>query len=80
MALSYRQKRRWSLFILLVGMPVYAVLVVLGMAWLGPFPVWAELPLYVFFGLLWAFPFKNVFMGVGQADPDAPQNENDPLE
>jgi len=25
---------------------------------------------YVSLGVLWAFPFKYVFRGVGQADPD----------
>ena len=38
-------------------------------------PVLLELALYVFFGLAWALPFKNVFKGVGKADPDAPENQ-----
>lgn len=77
MALSYRQKRRWSLIILLIGMPIYGVAVVWLMSLLPRPPIWLELVLYSFFGLLWALPFKRVFLGVGQADPDAPIQDQD---
>ncbi|MDP4990130.1 MAG: DUF2842 domain-containing protein, partial [Marivita lacus] len=30
-----------------------------------------ELLVYVVLGILWAVPFKFVFKGVGQPDPDA---------
>jgi len=71
MALSYKARRRWSLVILLVGMPLYVVLAVSLMNWLGDLPFILELVAYVILGVLWIFPFKAVFRGVGKADPDA---------
>jgi len=75
MALSYKARRRWSLVILLVGMPLYVVLVVSLMNWLGDLPFVVELLAYVVLGVLWILPFKAVFRGVGKADPDAEPKE-----
>ncbi|MAC76789.1 MAG: hypothetical protein CML66_01830 [Rhodobacteraceae bacterium] len=73
--LSYKARRRWSLVILLIGLPLYAVVAVSVMNWLGRPPIWLELIVYVVLGLLWAVPFKFVFKGVGKPDPDAPADE-----
>ncbi|MGE4327902.1 MAG: DUF2842 domain-containing protein [Pseudodonghicola sp.] len=73
-ALSYKARRRWSLVILLVGMPAYIVLAVTVMSWLDRPPLWLELLVYVALGILWALPFKFVFRGVGQADPEATED------
>lgn len=70
MALTHRQKRRWSLIILLVGLPVYLVVATTIMGWLGRPPAWVEVLVYVALGLLWALPFRAVFRGVGQAPPE----------
>jgi len=72
MALSYKSRRRWSLVILLVGMPLYIVLAVSVVNWMGRPPFLAELAVYVILGFVWALPFRAVFKGVGKADPDAP--------
>ncbi|CUH99775.1 DUF2842 domain-containing protein [Leisingera aquaemixtae] len=69
--LSYKARRRWALIILLVGMPVYIVAAVTVMNWLDRPPLWLELIVYVGLGIVWVLPFKFVFRGVGQADPDA---------
>lgn len=69
--LSYKARRRWSLVILLIGMPAYIVAVVTVLNWLDRPPLWLEFLVYVALGLLWILPFKYVFRGVGQADPDA---------
>ena len=29
-----------------------------------------ELVIYLGLGIIWAFPFKFIFKGIGQADPD----------
>ena len=76
MALSLKARKRWSLVVLLVGLPVYIVVAVSVINWMYPAPLTLPPPLVqvgVFLGLgvLWAFPLKFVFMGVGQADPDA---------
>ncbi len=69
MALSYKARRRWSLVILLLGLPAYVVVAVTAMNWLGRPPFLIEVGVYIALGFLWALPFRFVFRGVGQADP-----------
>jgi hypothetical protein len=69
MPLSYKARRRWSLVILLVGLPVYIVAAVTVMNWLDRPSLWVELAVYVGLGIIWALPFRAVFRGIGQADP-----------
>ena len=71
MALSYKARRRLSLFVLLVVMPAYVVLAVSLMNSIARLPMWLEVPAYVMLGFGWILPFKRVFIGVGQPDPDA---------
>ena len=70
MALSWKARRRWSLVILLIGLPVYIVVAISVVNWLDRPPFWLELIIYVALGFLWALPFRAVFRGVGKADPD----------
>ena len=71
MALSYKARRRWSLVVLLIGLPVYIVMAVWLMSFFETRPhIVAEVLIYLGLGVLWAFPLKAVFKGVGQADPD----------
>lgn len=74
MSMSYKSRRRWSIFLLLVGLPLYILVVWAIMGNLPRLPILVELVLYAFFGIAWALPFKNVFKGVGKADPDADPN------
>ena len=67
MALSYKARRWWSLVILLVGLPMY---VVASISLFERLSFLLELFIYVALGILWALPFKYVFRGVGQKDPD----------
>ena len=71
MALSYKARKRLALFVLLVVMPAYVVLAVSLMNTIQRLPIWAEVPVYVLLGFGWILPFKRVFIGVGQPDPDA---------
>lgn len=73
MALSYKARRRLSLLVLIVGLPAYVVMAVTIMSSIDRLPHWLELPTYIFLGVAWAFPLRFVFLGVGKADPDAPQ-------
>ena len=75
MAVSYKARRRWSLVILVIGMPLYVVAAVTLVNWLDRPAIWLEFLVYVVLGVLWAVPFRFVFRGVGQADPDAPRDE-----
>ena len=76
MALTHKARKRWALVILLVGLPFYVIMSVSSLNWLYPDPLerpplWVELGIYIGLGVLWALPFKWIFKGVGQADPDA---------
>ena len=75
MALSYKSRRRWSMVILIVGLPLYVIAALVVLALIndnfGRPNILVELAVYVLLGLLWIMPFKSVFRGVGQADPDA---------
>lgn len=71
MALSYKARKRWSLVILLVAMPLYVVVAVNVLALFERPSILLELFIYVALGIVWVLPLKSVFKGVGQADPDA---------
>ncbi|SMO48826.1 DUF2842 domain-containing protein [Ruegeria faecimaris] len=68
--LSYKARRRWSMVLLLIGLPAYIVAVVTVINWLDRPPIWLELLVYVALGILWALPFKFIFKGVGKEDPN----------
>ncbi|WP_145105370.1 DUF2842 domain-containing protein, partial [Cereibacter sediminicola] len=71
MALSYKTRRRLSLLVLIVGMPLYIVAAVELVDLFDRPPFWLELVIYVALGIVWILPLKPIFIGVGQADPDA---------
>lgn len=70
MTLSYKARRRLSLLILLLGLPLYIISAVTVLNWLERPSLWIELLVYTVLGIVWALPFKFVFKGIGQADPD----------
>ncbi|RUS63274.1 DUF2842 domain-containing protein [Pseudorhodobacter sp. E13] len=71
MKLSYKARRRWSLVVLLVGLPLYIAAALFVVSLFDRPPFWLEFIVYVFLGFLWMLPFKFVFLGVGKPDPDA---------
>ncbi|ULB09092.1 DUF2842 domain-containing protein [Cereibacter azotoformans] len=77
MALSYKTRRRLSLLVLVVGMPLYIVAAVTLVGLFDRPPFWLELVIYVALGVVWILPLKPIFIGVGQADPDAKKPEDD---
>ena len=58
----------------MVGLPVYIVAAVNIIGLFERPSILIELLIYVGLGVLWAIPLKAVFKGVGQADPDAPED------
>ncbi|MFO7854788.1 MAG: DUF2842 domain-containing protein [Paracoccaceae bacterium] len=70
MTLTYRTRRRLSLLLLLVWLPLYVVVAVTVVGWLGSMPFLVELLIYVVLGVLWALPFRFVFLGVGREPPE----------
>lgn len=73
--LGWKARRRWSLAILLIGLPVYIFAALWAVAQIERPSLWVELAIYVALGLVWALPFRFVFRGVGRADPDGPADE-----
>jgi hypothetical protein len=80
MAVSYKARRRVALLVLVVGLPVYILLASVLATTIAPNSFIGTLALYVGLGIVWILPFKSVFKGVGQADPDgeAQRFDDDP--
>ncbi len=70
MKISYKTKRVLSILILLFGLPIYVIGVVTGMTVFDNLHMLVELFLYVCFGIVWVFPVKFIFKGIGQKNPD----------
>ena len=68
--MSYKLKRRLSLLILVVGLPVYIILVINLISTFDRPNFVVELLIYLLSGVVWAFPLKSVFRGVGQAEEE----------
>ncbi len=78
--LPYKSRKRWALVVLVVGLPTYVVAVVSAINWIYPDPtqkvsLWVELGIYIGLGILWTLPFRGLFRGIGQPDPDAPHDD-----
>ncbi|SHI78861.1 Protein of unknown function [Shimia gijangensis] len=76
MALSYKAKRRWALIVLLVGLPIYIVAAVTLVSVFDRPGFLLELAIYVGLGIIWVLPFKGLFKGIGQPDPDNPDQHD----
>ncbi len=78
MALGYKARKRWSLVVLLIALPAYIVAAVTLTDWLRArydgMPMLVELIVFVVLGVVWIFPLKRIFIGVGQPDPDERQD------
>ena len=70
MTIGYKNRRRISLLLLLVGLPMYIILAVNLVSLFERPSILVELVIYLGLGIIWAFPFKFIFKGTGQADPD----------
>ena len=66
--MSYKLKRRLSLFILIVGLPIYVILIVNLISSFDRPNFVVELLIYLLSGIVWALPLRSVFRGVGQAE------------
>ncbi|MEM6972234.1 MAG: DUF2842 domain-containing protein [Pseudomonadota bacterium] len=70
--MQHKTKKRLSLLILVVGIPLYIVVAVSVISFFDRPPIWLELAIYVALGFLWALPFRSIFRGVGQPGPGEP--------
>ncbi len=73
MTLSWKARRRWALFALVIALPLY-IIVALNVVALFERPHFLiELVIYAVLGIIWAIPLKRLFLGISQPDPDAPK-------
>lgn len=70
MKLSWKARRRWAIFVLVIAMPAYIVAVVNVIDLFERPPFWLELVIYVALGIVWALPLKALFKGIGQPQPE----------
>lgn len=77
MTLRYKTRKRLSLLILFVGLPLYIVVAVNVVEMFDRPGFLIELLIWIALGIVWALPLKSVFRGVGQADPDARPQSRD---
>ena len=70
MNINYKNRRRISLFLLLVGLPVYVIIAINILAFFERPSILLEVIIYLSLGIIWALPFKFIFKGIGQADPE----------
>lgn len=69
--MSYRARKWLAGLILVFGLPLYIIVAVNIVDLFERPSILVELLIYVGLGVIWAFPLKWVFKGIGQADPDA---------
>lgn len=76
--MDIKTRKRWSLVILLIGLPLYIIVAVTLMNWLdrsfGRLPLLIEILVYILLGIVWALPFKRVFTGIGKEEPGSGQD------
>lgn len=70
--MDLRARKRWSLLLLVVGLPLYIVVAVSVVNWadrvFGRLPFLAELAVYVALGIVWVLPFRRLFAGIGHGE------------
>jgi hypothetical protein len=56
---------------------VATVLATTVVGWLGQSPLvfLVQLAIYIGLGVIWILPFKSIFLGIGQADPNEDADE-----
>ncbi|MDS9467245.1 DUF2842 domain-containing protein [Paracoccus sp. MBLB3053] len=70
--MDLKARKRWSLAILLIGLPLYIVVAVTLVNWMdrafGRQPILVELAVYIGLGIVWILPFRRVFSGIGKGE------------
>ena len=70
--MDLKARKRWSLVILLIGLPLYIMAAVSLANWIdrtwGRQPILIELAVYIGLGILWIMPFRRVFRGIGKGE------------
>ena len=70
MQFKRKTRKSWALVVLLLGLPIYVTICINIIALFDRPPFLLELFIYVLLGVLWAFPLKFLFAGIGKSDDD----------
>tara|TARA_Y100000991_G_C21762904_1_gene259548 strand:+ start:305 stop:505 length:201 start_codon:yes stop_codon:yes gene_type:complete len=62
--LNKKLRKKIAYLILFIFLPIYIIVAVSIMNYVGQLNIWIELIIYVLLGILWIFPFKFVFKGL----------------
>lgn len=70
--MNLKTRKRLSLLVLVVGLPLYIVAAVTLVNWMdarfGRQPILVEIAIYVGLGIVWILPFKRIFSGIGREE------------
>ena len=66
--MKYKSRRKLSIVILIIGLPLYIITAVFIMSFFPRSNLFLEFFVYVFLGVVWALPFKFIFKGIGQIE------------
>lgn len=69
--MTYRWRKRLSAVVLVFGLPLYVMAAVCLVDQFERPSILVEFGVYVALGVVWAFPLKWLFKGIGKPDPDA---------
>lgn len=75
--MTYRARKRLAALVLVVGLPLYIMAAVWLVDQFERPHVLVELGVYVGLGVVWAFPLKWLFKGIGKPDPDEAVSRDD---
>ena len=70
--MKFKTRKRLALLVLVVGMPIYVIAAVTVVGLFERPPILVELAVYIGLGVIWILPFKRLFLGIAQPDPDDP--------
>ena len=70
MNINYKNRRRISLFLLLVGLPVYVIVAINILAFFERPSILLEVIIYLSLGIIWDLAFMFIVKGIVQADPE----------
>ncbi len=68
--MKFKTRKRLALLVLVVGMPIYVIAAVTVVGLFERPPILVELAVYVGLGVVWILPFRRLFLGIAQPDPD----------
>ena len=73
--MTYRRRKLLAILVLVLGLPGYIAVAWVAVSALDRPPFLLEVAVYVGLGVIWALPFRRLFLGLGRPDPEAESKE-----